>query len=171
MHHITIFLIIPFKRILCTNRKNCNFDTARFKILHGTHMIGCLSWKLSSVIIVYSMNTTPTPKLNQCSVIGKEKNGENMGAPLAKHPAIAYSPVWRRVWQPVQASELIGIWNFTPLFLRGHVICEVIFKYKQHDIYVQIIFNLYPQGGLLLLGRPLCQKSVEVCSKHFKCCY
>lgn len=78
VYHITIFLIIPFKRILCTNMKNCNFDITRFKIVHGMHMIDFLSHKLSSIIIFYLMNTTLMPKLNQCSLIGKEKNGKSI---------------------------------------------------------------------------------------------
>lgn len=82
MHHITIFsnlsLIIPFKRILCTNMKNYNSNIMRFEILHKAHMIDFLSHKLSSVIIFYFTNSIVMPKLNQCSYIGKEKNGKNI---------------------------------------------------------------------------------------------
>lgn len=41
-------------------------------------MIDFLSHKLCFVIIFYFMNTTLMPKLNQCSHIGKEKNGKNI---------------------------------------------------------------------------------------------
>lgn len=82
MNHTTalsnLLLTFPFKRILCMNVKNCNFDLMRFKIFCGTHMIDFLSYKLSSVIISYCMNTSAMPKLTQCSLIGNEKNWKNI---------------------------------------------------------------------------------------------
>lgn len=78
MDHTTalsnLLLTFPFKRILCMNVKNCNFDLMRFEILCRTHMIDFLSYKLSSVIIFYCMNTTAMAKLTQRSLIGNEKN-------------------------------------------------------------------------------------------------
>ena len=62
IHHTTIFcnisLIVAFKTILCTNMKNCNFDTRRLKILYTACMIYFLSHKLSFVIIFYFMIPT-----------------------------------------------------------------------------------------------------------------
>lgn len=73
-----LLLTLPLKRILFMNVKDCNFNLMRFKILCRTHMIDFLSYKLSSVITFYFMNTTPMPKLTQCSLIGNEKNCENI---------------------------------------------------------------------------------------------
>lgn len=73
-----LLLTLPFERILFTNVKDCNFNLMRFKILCRIHMIYFLSYKLSSIITFYFMNTTPMPKLTQCSLIGNEKNCENI---------------------------------------------------------------------------------------------